>query len=99
MVSACVLRFDDVSIAEQKAYVPDDFIYLFQESDRRVVQHVGTSDDEFDIGYFAARSVILHRLDLAGYTTERIRQSFQSWLDQTRQTRLIPLSQVGQYVV
>jgi HEPN/Toprim N-terminal domain 1 len=86
MVSACVLRFDDVSIAEQKAYVPDDFIYLFQESDRRAVQHVGTSDEEPDVGYFSPRSVILHRLDLAGYTAERARQGFQSWLDQTRRT-------------
>jgi HEPN superfamily Toprim-like protein len=87
MVSSCELRFDDMSIAEQKAYVPDDFIYLFQESDRRVVRHAGVSDEdeEPDVGYFAPRAIILHRLDLAGYTAERARQSFQCWLDRERE--------------
>jgi HEPN/Toprim N-terminal domain 1 len=41
MTSACELKFDDMSIAEQKAYVPDEFIYLFQESDRRVIRRAG----------------------------------------------------------
>jgi hypothetical protein len=88
MVSSCELRFDDISIAEQKAYVPDEFIYLFQESDRRVVRHTSADDEgeEPDIGYFAPRAVILHRLDLAGYTAERACQSFESWLDQERET-------------
>jgi len=39
MTSTCEIKFDNISIAEQKETVPDDFIYLFQESDRRVIQH------------------------------------------------------------
>jgi hypothetical protein len=88
MVSACELRFDQIAIAEQKAYVPDDFIYLFQENDRRTVRHSATDEDDesVDVGYFAARDVILRRLDLAGYTADRARQSFESWLSQQRET-------------
>jgi hypothetical protein len=88
MTSACELKFDDISIAEQKESVPDDFIYLFQESDRRVVQPAGAGEEEeqVEVGYFATRSVILHRLDLAGYTAERARQGFEIWLEQERET-------------
>ena len=87
MTSACELKFNDISIAEQKESVPDDFIYLFQESDRRVVQRagVGEEDEQVEVGYFAARAVILHRLDLAGYTAERARQRFKDWLEQERE--------------
>jgi hypothetical protein len=82
------LRFHKISILEQKEYVPDDFIYLFQESDRTFVQRTNTSEgeEEFEVGYFAERAVILHRLDLAGYTAERARQSFELWLDEQRES-------------
>jgi hypothetical protein len=88
MVSACELKFDQISIAGQKAYVPDDFIFLFQENDRRTVRHSAADEDDesVDVGYFAARDVILRRLDLAGYTADRARQSFESWLSQQRET-------------
>ena len=51
MTSACELKFDDISIAEQKESVPDDFIYLFQESDRGVVQRAGVGEED-EVGYF-----------------------------------------------
>jgi hypothetical protein len=70
MVSSCELRFDKISITEQKAYVPDEFIYLFQETDRREVAISEEDGGGFDVGYRADRSVILERLDLAGYTAE-----------------------------
>ncbi len=86
MGSFCALRFDDISIAEQKSHVPDDFIYLFQEADRKTVQHSATEDEDesLDVGYFATRDVILHRLDIAGYTAERARESFEAWLSEQR---------------
>jgi hypothetical protein len=87
MTSACELKFDDMSIAEQKAYVPDEFIYLFQESDRRVVRRTGedNEEDELEVAYFARRAVILHRLDLGGYTAERARLEFETWLESERE--------------
>jgi hypothetical protein len=93
MVSSCELRFDDMSIAGQKASVPDDFIYLFQERDRRVTRRSDASSeeeegDEFEVGYFATRAVVLQRLDFAGYTAARARQSFESWLNEERENYL-----------
>jgi hypothetical protein len=61
MVTPCVLRFDDMEIAIQKAFVPDEFIYLFQESDRRTQVSVGADgDEELDDRYFALRHIVLH---------------------------------------
>ena len=69
MTSACEFKFDNISIAEQKESVPDDFIYLFQESDRRVEQLAGAGEENkrVEVGYFATRAVIL------GVTTRAVR--------------------------
>jgi hypothetical protein len=36
-------------------------------------------DPEFDIQYSATRAVVLRRLDLAGYTDDEARNSFEEW--------------------
>ena len=88
MVSSCELRFDEVSVAEQKAIVPDDFIYLFQESDRRIVYRNGPDGDDVEIvvRYVAPRAVVLHRLDLAGHTEVQARKAFEAWLNGERES-------------
>jgi hypothetical protein len=77
MGSACELRFDDIEIAEQKGFVPDEFLFLFQERDRRTYRDRQHEEDQ--VGYFASRAVVLQRLDLAGYTAERARSAFEAW--------------------
>ena len=53
--------------------------------DRRLVSGVRAADasdeepGEFDIQYSAARAVVLRRLDLAGYTEDEARKSFEEW--------------------
>lgn len=84
MGSYCELRFDEISISNWKSSVPDEFIYLFQESDRRLVPRVREDDEsdedpEFDIQYSVTRAVVLRRLDLAGYTEDEARNSFEEW--------------------
>jgi hypothetical protein len=88
MVSSCELRFDDLSITSQKAWVPDEFIYLFQENDRWGVypENEDEEDEEPEVGYFATRAVILHRLEIAGYTAEHARGSFELWLEKQRKS-------------
>jgi hypothetical protein len=76
MVSSCVLLFNETEIVSQKAYVPDEFLYLFQESDR---QELVPNEDEFEIRYRADRYMILQRLDLAGITVEFCRNHFDEW--------------------
>jgi hypothetical protein len=84
MVSSCELKFDEMSIAAQKAHVPDVFVYLFQESDRRVMPSA-CDDGDVEVGYFATRSAVLQRLELAGYTAERAQRAFEDWLQEERQ--------------
>jgi hypothetical protein len=81
MGSYCELRFDSISISSYKSWVPDDFIYLFQESDRRLVPRASEEGEEpeFDIKYCAPRAIVLRRLDLAGYTEGRTRHAFDDW--------------------
>ena len=85
MGSYCKLHFDDINVLSYKSSVPDDFVYLFQESDRRLVVRADEdheSDEglgKFDIQYSAARAVVLRRLDLAGYTKDKARNSFDEW--------------------
>lgn len=83
MTSSCELRFDAIPIIDQKAFVPDELIYLFQESDRKTARG---ADDEYEVGYFAPRAIVLHRLDFAGYTSERSRQAFEEWLQEQHET-------------
>src|SRR5580700_3747164 len=84
MGSSCELKFDEISLLSQKSYVPDEFVCLFQESDRR--ESPETEDERITIGYFAPRDVVRQRLDLLGYTTEYARSHFQEWLEQQRET-------------
>lgn len=86
MVSACAVHFDDLEISIQKASVPDEFVYLFQESERQYVAAEGGEDDFEDIRYVTSRSVVLARLDLAGCTAERAEQAFYEWLDEQRES-------------
>jgi hypothetical protein len=88
MTSSCELKFDDTVIDWAKARVPDDFIFLFQESDRLVTSITdGDDDDErFDVRYSTTREVVLRRLDFGGYTAERAQECFEAWLDRERCT-------------
>jgi len=84
MGSVCELKFDAISVLEQKSFVPDEFVCLFQESDRRRQQKV--EEEEGDVVYSAPREFVLHRLDLLGYTREHARNHFEKWLEQERMT-------------
>jgi hypothetical protein len=83
MGSSCELKFDEISLLSQKSYVPDEFVCLFQESDRREAPE--TQEEGITIGYFAPREVVRQRLDLLGYTIEYARSHFQKWLEQERE--------------
>src|SRR5260370_39937884 len=80
MGSTCELKFDAISLLQQKSFVPDEFVCLFQESDRRGLQRI--EEEEGDVGYFARREFVLQRLDLLGYTAEHARHHFEKWLEQ-----------------
>ena len=47
MVSSCALYFDDIFIYSQKASVPADFVYLFQESDRLELEPDQDEDGDY----------------------------------------------------
>lgn len=78
MGSSCELKFDAISLLSRKSYVPDEFICLFQESDRRELPE--TERESVSIGYFAPPEVVCQRLDLLGYTINYARHHFQKWL-------------------
>ena len=84
MGSSCELRFDAISLLSQKSYVPDEFVCLFQENDRR--ESPETDGESVSIGYFSPPEVVCQRLDLLGYTIDYARNHFQKWLEQERQT-------------
>lgn len=88
MTSACELRFDDMPIDWAKAGVPDTFIFLFQESDRRVTPTVDCDgeDGRLEVRYSAARETVLRRLDFGGYTAERAQECFDAWLEEERRS-------------
>ncbi len=86
MTSACELQFDDLAISEQKAYVPDEFVFLFQESDRKCFPY-RESDEAWEfVGYVASRAVVLERLELAGVTSDRAAAAFDAVLHKQRET-------------
>jgi hypothetical protein len=84
MGSSCELKFDAISLLSQKSFVPDEFVCLFQESDRRESQHPAVG--VMEVGYFASRQAVLQRLDLLGYTIDHARGHFEKWLEQERET-------------
>lgn len=86
MGSSCELKFDQISVISQKSFVPDEFVCLFQEGDRRTVESESDHDEDNNtVGYFAEHGVVLQRLDLLGYTAERARQHFEKWLSRERE--------------
>lgn len=85
MTSACAIKFDDIEITIQKAGAPDEFLFLFQEGDRRVTLPPNAEDGDYpEIGYFAPRDVVLQRLDLGGFTAQRAANAFEAWLSEER---------------
>ncbi len=85
MTSACTIKFDNMEITIEKAGVPDEFIFLFQECDRRVSPSAEPDDEYPKIGYFASRAVVLQRLDLGGFTAEHAARAFEAWLNEQRE--------------
>lgn len=88
MVSSCALYFDDIFIYSQKASVPADFVYLFQESDRLELEPNQDEDGDYtstQVFYRASRAIVLERLDLGGFTSEMAEQAFQAWLEGERE--------------
>jgi hypothetical protein len=81
MGSYCALKFDEIEIFDVKSVVPDDFVALFQESDRvvRKVPETEEDDSTTDIFYQASRDVILTRLALLGCTEGVVRDKFEEW--------------------
>src|SRR5689334_17791761 len=86
MVGSCELRFDNILIESQKAHVPDEFIYLFQESDRTESTEMVGDEIYEKVTYIASREVVLRRLDFAGYTAQRAEKDFNSWLQEEQKT-------------
>ena len=97
MTSACELRFDDLAITAQKEFVPDEFVFLFQESDRKLIAAPdGRQEAEF-VGYIASRAIILERLELVGITSARAADAFDAFLaDQLETYRSVASSSSGE---
>jgi hypothetical protein len=63
MGSYCSLKFDNLEVTCYKSNVPEAFISLFQETDRRVEQNLDDPDDlRKCVAYAATRDVMLERL-------------------------------------
>ena len=80
MGSYCGLKFDDADLFIAKSVVPNDFVAIFQESDR-VERHVPETDDEdahTEIHYRAPRDIVLRRLDLLGCTQAVVKARFDA---------------------
>jgi len=89
MVSSCALYFDDIFIDSQKASIPVDFIFLFQESDRLELESEQFDDADYvsaRVFYRASRAIVLERLDLGGFTKQYAEQEFQAWLEEERKS-------------
>lgn len=96
MTSACELRFDDLAITAQKEFVPDEFIFLFQESDRKLIATPEDSEEAEFVGYIASRAIILKRLELVGITPARAASAFNAFLaDQLETYRSVASSSSG----
>jgi hypothetical protein len=81
MGSYCSLKFDDLEVTGFKSTVPEVFISLFQEADRRVQQICDNPDDpQSRVAYIASRDVVLHRLDLLGITADAASAAFNEWI-------------------
>lgn len=80
MGSYAALSFDELSVHEAKSVVPDIFISLFQEADRRVTKLSGEPDeDDYIYRYAAPRGVVLLRLDIMGFTARAAQNAFEHW--------------------
>ncbi len=94
MGTYCAIQFDGTDVLSSKSVVPDHFISLFQETDRRV-----TRDEEYerdDITYSTSRAVMLERLDLLGVTSEAAKTSFERWLASEREVAAERLLENGE---
>lgn len=83
MESYCGIKFDNLSICDNKSYVPDDWTILFQETDRRsdVRQHEDAEPDDEScsfVWYEADRAMILSRLALLGATEAAVKICFRN---------------------
>jgi hypothetical protein len=86
MGSYCELSFDNLSILDSKSWIPEYLISLFQETDRHIFQE--TFDDEEprkNTSYRTSRNIILHRLDILGFTKEAAQIAFEEWLSSERE--------------
>ena len=84
MGSYSSLRFDDIDVWVCKSVVPDTFVSLFQERDRRVIPARDPADEDEDDDleqtiYVAPRDVVLHRLSVMGFTSHASRRAFEDW--------------------
>lgn len=81
MGSYCALKFDEIEVFDVKSVVPDNFIALFQETDRvvRKAPETAEQDDMTDIFYQASRDTILTRLTLLGCTEDVVKEKFEEW--------------------
>ena len=80
MGSYAELRFDSVLVDSAKSVVPDVFVSLFQEADRKVdkLSKAG-EEDEYSYKYTAPRAVILQRMDIMGFTAGAACKAFEEW--------------------
>lgn len=79
MGSYCALTFDDLDVINAKSTVPDVFISLFQEADRRVDRTDDPDDPECRVAYVVERYIMLQRLDVLGVTAEAARAAYEKW--------------------
>jgi hypothetical protein len=84
MGSYCGIKFDNLSICDNKSYMPDDWAILFQETDRRseLRQHEDSEPDDepcLFVWYEADRDTILSRLSLLGATEAAVKYVFETW--------------------
>jgi len=88
MGSYCALKFDEIEVFDVKSVVLDDFVALFQETDRIVRRVSETEEDDgaTDIFYQASRDVILTRLTLLGCTESVVKGKFEEWRKNQRKS-------------
>ena len=66
--SYCAVRLDEHEVFSAKYAVPDDFVALFEERDRKLgARDPEDADALAPVTYTASRSTILKRLDLLGF--------------------------------
>jgi hypothetical protein len=82
MGTYCTIKFDDTELFSVKSVLPDFYVSLFQERDRRVTYDADCEQE--DVVYAARREIILERLELLGFTTKAAQLSFDRWLRDER---------------